>query len=233
MPMSDGLNTLHKIAFQIGDDLFKFAINPESITNPRPHRVVTTKTKSRIVVSDFQSDIPTFVISGTTGFNPTGKADDRGIAKIKRLKLLIENYAEMGGDGSQPPVDFIFYDFTNDASWIVHLAPEGVTYSQDVSNPLLHRYEIKFTVLRQAAEPAEEDKINPEIGNRFPSIPRENGFEDPIYGDIYNKDTTGTGEGSTFTEGATNPQAPSTESYIKGLAGLGFAIGHYLRGFYY
>ena len=170
MPMSDGKSTLKKIAFQVGDKFFRFAINPQSYAHSKPHRTAAVKTKSRIIIEDFQEDIPTITIAGTTGFNPTGKKADRGIAKIKALKKFMEDYATMGGNGNKPAKDFYFHNFTNDESFVVHLSPEGVTYTQDVSQPLLFNYEIKFIVLRKATDPADEDIVNPEIGNRYPSV---------------------------------------------------------------
>jgi len=170
MGMSDGKTVLTKIAFQVGNRFFRFAINPENMTFARPHRTTALKTKSRIVIEDFQSDIPTYTISGTTGFNPTGKASDRGIAKIKEMKSFLEDYAETGGNGKKSADDFYFHNFTNDESFIVHLAPEGVTYTQDVNAPLMYRYEIKFVVLRKSTDPADDDVVAPEIGNRYPTV---------------------------------------------------------------
>jgi hypothetical protein len=170
MPISDGNTTLRKVAFQIGDKFFRFAINPENYTDDRPHRTTAIKTKSRIVIEDFQSDIPTITISGTTGFNPTGQNKDRGINKIKEMKRFIEEYAKMGGNGNTTSEDFYFHNFTNDESFVVHLSSEGVKYVQSVESPLTYRYEIKFVVLRKASEPADEDIVNPEIGNRYPSV---------------------------------------------------------------
>lgn len=175
MPMSDGQHILKRIAFQVGGRFFRFAVNPENMTYARPHRTSALKTKSRIIIEDFQSDIPTVTISGTTGFNPTGRATDRGIAKIKEMKQYLQDYAEMGGNGNTPVEDFYFHDFTNDESYVVHLSPEGVTYSQDVNSPLLHRYQIKFIILRKSTDPADDEVIDPEIGNRYPSIPGAGG----------------------------------------------------------
>jgi hypothetical protein len=170
MPISDGKNKLQKIAFQIGDTFFRFAINPESMQDQRPHRTTAVKTKSRIVIEDFQTDIPTITISGSTGFNPTGKASDRGIAKIKEMKSFLDGYAQSGGNGQTPVEDMYFHNFTNDESWVVVLDPTGVTYSQDVSSPLTYRYDIKFIVLRPANVPADSDVVNPQIGNSNVSI---------------------------------------------------------------
>lgn len=170
MPMSDGKNRLHKIAFQLGDTFFRFAINPDSMQDQRPHRTTPIKTKSRIVIEDFQSDVHTITISGSTGFNPTGKDSDRGIAKIKEMKAFLDNFAEQGGNGSTSAEDFYFHNFTNDESWVVVLDPMGVTYTQDVSSPLTYRYEIKFIVLRPANMPADSEVVNPQIGNSTVSI---------------------------------------------------------------
>jgi len=175
MGMADGQGVLRKIAFQLGERFFRFAINPEAMVYSRPHRTTAIKTKSRIVIEDFQSDIPTVTISGTTGFNPTGVASDRGIKKIAELKKFLMDYAAMGGNGAKPAEDFYFHDFTNMEHYVVHLSSEGVTYSQDVNSPLTHRYEIKFNILRSAGEPSDDEVASPEIGNRFPSLPNGTG----------------------------------------------------------
>lgn len=177
MTISDGRTSLKKIAFQIGERIFRFAINPDSYSHAKPHRTTAIKTKSRIVIEDFQSDIPTITIGGSTGFNPTGQEKDRGINKIREMKGYLEEYAKMGGNGRTSSEDFYFHNFTNDESYVVHLAPEGVTYTQDVTSPLTYRYEIKFVVLRKSTEPADEDVVSPEIGNRYPSI----GLKDAAY----------------------------------------------------
>lgn len=252
--MSDGQNILKKIAFQLGDKFFRFAINPENMQIARPHRTTAVKTKSRIVVEDFQSDIPTITIEGTTGFNPTGKESDRGIAKIKEMKTYIETYAEMGGNGNTSSEDLYFHDFTNDDSFVIHLSPEGVTYTQDVNQPLLHRYRIKFVILRRSSEPSDEDVIQPEIGNSRPSIGEwwsgytplvpNNGIEMPTVITDGNPVQMPTViipgavqqyQESTYTLGIPdetspiNPQVPSLDSYTQGTAGLGYFIGYYGR----
>lgn len=243
MPISDGKSNLRKIAFQIGDTFFRFAINPENMTRPNPHRTTAIKTKSRIVIEDFQSDIPTITISGTTGFNPTGREEDRGVKKIRELEQFIRDYSSMGGNGRTSADDFYFHDFTNDESYVVHLSPEGITFTQDVSSPLLYRYEIKLVILRRASEPADEDIVDPEIGNRFPSISPGDGNlspdlfkDDPL--EAYdpssgNPDVYGGGNSGVYIPPQDaepiNPQAPSPSAYAYGMSGLGYTIGYYAR----
>jgi len=256
MGISDGRNLLQKIAFQIGDKFFRFAINPDNMVQSRPHRTTAIKTKSRIVIEDFQDDVPTITISGTTGFNPTGVESDRGINKIKELKAYIKAYAEMGGNGNKSSEDFYFLDFTNHEYYVIHLSSEGITITQDVNSPLTHRYDIKFVIIREASEPSEDDVVSPEIGNRFPSLPNgtvPSGSGSGSSGSGVGsgaKDSNGnTGDGTKTNDpydptsgnsnvydsgslnnnSAVNPQAPSPTSYRYGMTGLGYAIGYYAR----
>lgn len=246
MPMSDGKNKLQKIAFQLGSTFFRFAINPDSYQDARPHRTTAVKTKSRIVVEDFQSDIQTITISGSTGFNPTGRDADRGINKIKEMKSFLEDFANQGGNGQLPVEDFYFHNFTNDESWVVVLSPEGVTYLQDVSSPLTYRYEIKFTVLRPAYMPSDSSVVDPEIGNSTVSIqtpiaPYTGSNNKPITGtapnnfspdsgngNVYNQ-STGSGQVTPQSNPVVNPQAPSRVSYQYGQTMLGYLTGYYAR----
>lgn len=255
MSISDGKKSLKKIMFKVGNKEFRFAINPENYVHKKPHRAVSIKTKSRIVVEDFQNDLSTITIKGTTGFNPTGKSKDKGFRKIKELKSFLDSYVKMGGNGRTPSKDFYFYNFTNEESFVVHLSPEGVSFIQDVQSPLTFRYEINLVVLRKAGEPSNEDLIDPEIGNRFPSLPLPGvapGLSKPDYGD---GDWSGSGSvggvgGTTFdlerghgdiytdedvsytpnnNYDPINPQAPSRMSYEYGTTGLGYSIGYYGR----
>lgn len=257
MSMSDGRTRLRKIAFQVGNKFFRFALNPEDMRHSKPHRATTVKTKSRIIVEDFQSDVPTISIKGTTGFNPTGYTADRGIEKIKEMKTYLEDIAGMGGNGRTSSEDIFFHNFTNNESYAVHLAPEGVTFSQNVNSPLVYNYEINFVVLRKAGEPKDEEVISPQIGNSHPSIGAIPDFDsvfpsvdsywsdsnynasDPATGDrdtsdvykgIYGVDEGSNPSGGSF-QGATpvNPQTPSPMSYDYGQTELGYLIGYYGR----
>lgn len=259
MPISDGKTRLKKIMFQVGNKYFRFAINPENYVHAKPHRTAVIKTKSRIVIEDFQEDVPTITISGTTGFNPTGIATDRGIAKIKEMKKFLEDYARQGGSGNQGTDEFFFHNFTNDESYVVHLSPEGVSYTQDANSPLLYQYSIKLVVLREANQPADEDIVNPEIGNKNPTIPGKGSGSGGSSGgnsgsnsgnndssSVWDSDLTGSEIGQLFKGGSTvtqaiseeslinkpiNPQAPSTISYVQGATSLGYSIGYYGRSY--
>ncbi|ANT41422.1 hypothetical protein DIRTYBETTY_113 [Bacillus phage DirtyBetty] len=256
MTIANGKSRLQRIAFEVGGRTFRFALNPESMEEARPHRTTALKTKSRIIVEDFQDDIPTLTISGTTGFNPTGQSSDRGVNKIKEMKKFIADFSATGGNGKLSKNEFFFHNFTNDESHVVTLAPEGITISQDAQSPLLYRYSMKFIIIRASSEPADADVVNPEIGNKFPTLPDSGNYRpSPNYpklptpfpngetsvpiptrpsgdgsvgDDVYNK-----GNGGSYNpknDNATvNPQISNGGAYNFGTTGLGYSIGYYGR----
>lgn len=239
MSMSDGKKRLKRIAFEIDGKMFRFAINPESYSHKKPHRSTVIKTKSRIVVEDFQSDIPTITISGSTGYNPTGKEKDKGLAKIKEMKKFLEDYAESGGNGKEPPKELKFHNFTNDESFIVHLTPEGVTYTQDVNSPLTYNYEINLYVLRGANIPKDDDIMSPELGSTTPTMELEKNTgtnkpssntpsrseTTPIHDGIYEEDYKN--DSVIRKNSPTNPQNPSKNSANMSIDSLLGNIGFY------
>lgn len=174
MGQSDGMGgTLKRIAIQVGDDpnkgWYRFQVNPTQYKYSKPHRVTIFKTKSNIITEDFGKDIETIQFSGTTGF----RKDSRGLNgadRLKELSDLIDNYANQGGNGNRPKVEMKFYNFTDDQYFVVHLAPEGLTIERSAEQPLLFTYTLSLVVLRNAGEPSERDQVNPEIGNKNPSV---------------------------------------------------------------
>lgn len=171
---SDGMGgTLKRIAIQVGDDpntgWYRFQVNPTQYKYSKPHRVTIFKTKSNIITEDFGKDIETIQFSGTTGFRKDSRGMN-GADRLRELSNLIDDYANKGGNGNRPKVEMKFYNFTDDQYFVVHLAPEGLTIERSAEQPLLFTYTLSLVVLRKAGEPAERDQVNPEIGNKNPSV---------------------------------------------------------------
>lgn len=200
MSQADGRTRLQRIAFQVGTRWYYFNINPESMGTTIPHRIATIKTKSKIIVEDFQHDVPMIQIAGTTGYN-----NGEGIRKIRELKQFLHEYSTLGGDGRPPEEEFIFHNFTDRESYYVTLAPEGITYTRDVERPILHNYSINLMRLRAASEPNEDDMISPEVGTGDPSNTPSQTFTPPSQ--------------------TINPQTPQLPATQFGLNTLGPTIG--------
>ena len=67
MPQADGLHQLERMEFSYSGGNYKFNINPQNMTMSQPHRSSVIKTQSTFVVEDFNDDLQTIRISGTTG----------------------------------------------------------------------------------------------------------------------------------------------------------------------
>lgn len=173
MPQADGKNMLQRIALQItggeSDGWYRFQINPAQYKHTYPQRVAVFKTKSHIITEDFGKDIETIQFSGTTGFRKDSSGRT-GADRLKGLVKFIDNYAQQGGNGNKAKAELIFHNFTEDESYVVHLAPDSISMERSVDQPLLYTYSLSLVVLRSADTPPERDQVNPNIGNEKPSV---------------------------------------------------------------
>lgn len=171
----------HRIVFQIGKEIFKFRINPSEMKETSPQRVAYLKTKSRIVVQDFQTDIGTISISGTHGYKPDSKKGNTGFQKLKTMKKMLQKYQDAGGHGLTPSEEFTFYNLTNGGNYIVHIPSDGFEISQSANSPLLYEYSIELIILRKAGEPKDDEILEAIIGTDRPSI-SDNPIRDAVTG---------------------------------------------------
>lgn len=150
MPQSDGKNKLKRMMFKNPSKkmTFTFSLNPQEYKYTAPQRTSTLKTIDRIIVEDFNGDIPTIEISGHTGWKR-----GQGEIKAKALKLLLNTYANGSTNyGAPPKKPLEFYNFTDGEYYYVHLAPDGYSISRSVDAPLLFNFSIKLYVIGKIGE---------------------------------------------------------------------------------
>lgn len=145
MAQSDGKNKLSR--FLIKDPKhetsFAFKLNPQKYKMTFPQRVSALKTLDRIVVEDFNGDIPTLSISGHTGFK-----HGIGEAQIRALRALLELYSDGTTNYGKSPKGYLeLYNFTDEDYYYVTLDQEGYTISRDVENPLIFNYDLNFLIV--------------------------------------------------------------------------------------
>lgn len=171
MPQSDGYGRyLRRMALELKDGgWYYFKVNPSNYNHSEPQRATVMKTKSNVVVEDFGKDIETITFSGTTGWakDSLGRT---GADRMKMLRDYIRKYANMGGNGNKSRQELTFHNFTDGESYIVHLAPEGISLERDVEQPILYNYKISLLVIRDARIPADNESVDPAYGNTDPSI---------------------------------------------------------------
>lgn len=156
MSQSDGTHTLSRLEFSYSGGDYKFNINPQSITMTQPHRVSVLKTQSSYVLDDFNDDVQTISISGTTG-GPRLK----GESAIMNLWKFLDSYANQQPNYGQAPREpLTFYNHTENYSFSTVLSPEGYTISRSVNKPLSWDYEINLIVLGYAGETVDPNTIS-------------------------------------------------------------------------
>lgn len=150
MAQSDGKNKLSR--FMIKDrgngTQYAFTLNPQKYKVSFPQRVSALKTLDRIIVEDFNGDVPTINISGHTGFK-----HGQGEKKMRALRKLLDTYANGKTNYGKPPkTPLEFYNFTDGDYYYVTLSPDGYNITRDVDNPLIHNYDLNFYVLGKIGE---------------------------------------------------------------------------------
>lgn len=156
MPQSDGTNKLVRVELAYGNESYKFNINPQEITNTTPHRSSVVKTQGRYLVEDFNDDIQTITMSGTTGGPRLG-----GEKAIKRLWTFLDSYSNTRSNyGNAPKDPLVFYNHTEDYAFSCVMAPQGYTIKRSVENPLMWEYEINLVVLGYAGQTVNPNTIS-------------------------------------------------------------------------
>lgn len=144
MPQADGNHKLERIEFSYSGGSYKFNLNPQNMKMSAPQRTSVIKTQSTYVVEDFNSDVQTIQLSGTTG----GTRILKGEEAIMRMWTFLDNYANQAPSYGQAPREPLeFYNHTENYAFATVLGPDGYSITRDVSHPLQWNYEINLIVL--------------------------------------------------------------------------------------
>lgn len=172
MPQSDGKNRLKRIEFVIMGKSYKFNINPEEYIQEEPSRSTVTQTKGGAWVDDFGAGLPVITIRGSTGFQY-----GLGVSKFKELRNLVRQYYS-----SSSNKEFIFHNWTDDESWVVHTDPQGFRLLRNRNNPLLYMYDIRLICLRPATHPKTKDAsgVGQTLGSAIPKAPNTTSWKEAI-----------------------------------------------------
>lgn len=202
MPQADGYGLfLRRMALELDNGgWYYFKVNPNNYNHNEPQRTTVVKTKSNVVVEDFGKDIETITFSGTTGWakDSLGRT---GADRMKNLRNYVRNYASQAGNGNRSVNELTFHNFTDGESYIVHLAPEGITLERDVEQPILYNYKINLIVIRDAKLPADTESVDPELGNKDPSIGSYNKDSDSWLSKLIPSITRTASTGQTISKG--------------------------------
>lgn len=150
----DGVNSLKRIEFEFQKKTYRFALNPEQLTQEEPNRMSVVQTKGGAWVDDFGGGLNTIVLKGTTGFKNTSGVGTDGFEKFKELRDLIRTYyfKQEPGTEVKEENELKFYNHTDGEAWIV--VPKVFSLMRSVSRPLLYLYDIQLVAIRPANLPS-------------------------------------------------------------------------------
>ena len=185
MSQADGINNLTRMELAYSGGSYSFNINPENLVMTQPHRSSVVKTQSTFVIDDFNDDVQTLKLSGTTG----GSRGAKGEKAIMSLWKFLDSYAnDTPSYGQAPKEALTFYNHTENYAFSVTLAPDGYTITRDVARPLFWNYDITFIVLGYAGQTIDPNTISgSEVTSRDTnksSTPRQAGIVGPMQDSI-------------------------------------------------
>lgn len=200
-------DTLKRMAIEWANhSTVNLQVNPQQYSFKQGQRTTVFKTQSNTVVEDFGQDIATITFSGHTGFSQHSATGATGMDRYWELRTLLEGYASSTSDGKTPTDNLIFYNYTDEESYIVHVSPDGFEFTRSVDSPLLFNYSVALIVLRPYGTPANDDRADAPGGNNAPSVGG---------GDVASGNTTGTFNPHTKQDAATN----AAQNAIKAVTG--------------
>lgn len=127
--------------------LHTLLVNPEDIQMEEPARVSVTQTLGGAFVSDFGQGLPTVTLSGTTGYKRRISAEGYetdGFDSFKKFRARIYRFFLESND---PKLSLYWYNWEDDEYYQVQ--PQSFRMMRNKSEPLLYRYELRFTCLRR------------------------------------------------------------------------------------
>lgn len=121
--------------------------NPEDMQQEEPARVSVTQTLGGAFVTDFGQGLPTVTLSGTTGYRRKTTAEGRetdGFQEFQRLRNRIyRGFIET----NDPKLSLYWYNWEDDEYY--QIQPTSFRLMRNKSEPLLYRYEFRFTCIRR------------------------------------------------------------------------------------
>lgn len=167
MPMADSRHPLSRVALQRTDyktgnviDTFNFTINPQNITEQTLSRTTYLNTKDWGQVQEFGLGQKTITLSGTTGWRRGAGIDDAW--KLKKFLTDYQNTFPL--DDSNNNEYLYFLNYTDDYQYWVTLAPNGMQFVQDVSQPLLVKYTINLIAIGDKSQASADEKNQTVVG---------------------------------------------------------------------
>jgi hypothetical protein len=132
----------------IGSELLHtLLVNPEDMQVDEPARVTVTQTLGGAFVTDFGQGLPTVTISGTTGYKKRTNAEGRETDGFEEFKNFRDRIYRGFISENDPKLSLYWYNWEDDEYY--QIQPTNFRLMRNKAEPLLYRYEFRFTCIRK------------------------------------------------------------------------------------
>lgn len=127
---------------------FTFPIRPENFQFDWPARQTVTQTINGAYQDHWGNGIGHIMISGHTGWRAHGESQDDGFKQFMKLREIHDKYCQMCGDTRPEDVTLDLVVAVPQGFGHYRVSSDNFKTLKNTQNPLLYRYEIAFTVLK-------------------------------------------------------------------------------------
>lgn len=132
-------------------------INPSDMSMEEPSRSTVTQTIGGAYVTDFGRGLPTVTLSGTTGYKRRASAEGGELDGFEEFMKFRQHIYRSFIQANDPNLSLNWYNWEDDEYY--EIQPTHFRLQRSKSEPLLYRYELRFTCLRvlRNGRPIKED----------------------------------------------------------------------------
>jgi hypothetical protein len=129
--------------------LHTLLVNPEDMSVEEPSRSSVTQTIGGAYVKDFGAGLPTVTLAGTTGYKARVSPDGYLTDGYQEFKNLRDDIYRLYINSNDPKLTMYWFDWENDQYYQIQPDESGFKLLRNKAEPLLYRYEFKFTCLQR------------------------------------------------------------------------------------
>ncbi|MBE0335123.1 hypothetical protein [Paenibacillus sp. 23TSA30-6] len=125
--------------------LHTLLVNPSDFTQDEPGRGNIVQTLGGAYVPDFGLGLPTVTLSGTTGYSKRTSAENKELDGYEEFISFRADIHRKFLQANDPQHSLFWYNWEDNEYYEIH--PQNFRLQRSKSEPLLYRYEFRFTCL--------------------------------------------------------------------------------------
>ncbi|WP_028590364.1 hypothetical protein [Paenibacillus massiliensis] len=134
--------------------LHTLLVNPSEFVQDEAGRGNVVQTLGGAYVADFGAGLPTVTLSGTTGYSKRTSAEAKELDGYEEFIKFRSEIFRKFLQANDPQHALFWYNWEDNEYYEIH--PQNFRLQRSKSEPLLYRYEFRFTCLRRLVKTRKE-----------------------------------------------------------------------------